>query len=186
MKHPYNREQDNTGLPGPFVQSCFWEKLCFLSLSSQEKMIYLFTTDNTTVMKKLAWFVSYRACFTGTRHLFCSFKCMSFSSLYCVVLTIVPPWVNKIHSFIHYNIIACANNLWSSIGGINVSVIWQIHICNRSTLLDWEHCRAHTNWVFLDIGAQAFLCNCCFHPVHVVTIQVTLYDCIGCHIPMLE
>jgi len=72
MKHPYNREQDNTGLPGPFVQSCFWEKLCFLSLS-QEKMIYLFTTDNTTVMKKLAWFVSYRACFTGTRHLFCSF-----------------------------------------------------------------------------------------------------------------
>ena len=49
------------------------------------------------------------------------FECMSFSSLYCVVLTIVPPWVIKIHSFIHY--IACANNLRSSIGGINVSVI---------------------------------------------------------------
>jgi len=43
----YNRMQDNTGLLGHFVQAA---SEVFFILSSQEKMIYLFTTNNTTVM----------------------------------------------------------------------------------------------------------------------------------------
>jgi len=52
---------------------------------------------------------------------------------------------------------ACANDLWSSIGGIDLNVIWRRHICDKSTPNDYKQCEA-CMWARLS-GAHSHLPN---------------------------
>ena len=63
------------------------------------------------------------------------------------------------------------NNLRSSIGGIEVSVIWQCHIHDKSTPLDYEQCGAHT-WAWLS-GARSCLPNNCIQLIYWYTWEVS-------------